>query len=117
MFSMTGQATSAWPSALEKTRHHPSGCQNRSMEQRTSSTYGILRPDAARVPLELVSGAPAADVADLVERHWTVRWGLPPGGAFTQEILPHPCVNLVTEAHLVAVHGVPLSRGRKRLEG
>ncbi|MEA2128520.1 MAG: hypothetical protein QOJ85_1411, partial [Solirubrobacteraceae bacterium] len=31
--------------------------------------------------------------------------------------LPHPCVNLVTEHDLVALHGMPLSRGSKRLKG
>jgi AraC-like DNA-binding protein len=93
------------------------GWQNSRMEQRTTSTHGILRPDAGRARFELVRLAPADDVADLVERHWTVRWSLPPGAAFTQEVLPHPCANLVTEADLVAVHGMPHSRGRKRLEG
>jgi AraC-like DNA-binding protein len=87
------------------------------VEQPTTSTHGILRPDAGRARFDLVRHAPADDVADLVERHWTVSWSLPRGAAFTQEVLPHPCVNLVTEAHLVAVHGIPLSRARKRLEG
>lgn len=87
------------------------------MQQQTASTHGILRPDAGRALFELVRRDPAPDVADLVERHWTVSWSLPPGVAFTQEVLPHPCANLVTEADLVAVHGMPLSRGRKQLDG
>lgn len=87
------------------------------VHEQTASTHGMLRPDRGQGRFRLVRHAPAANVADLVERHWTVSWSLPRGVAFTQEVLPHPCANLVTEAHLVAVHGMPLSRGRKTLEG
>jgi AraC-like DNA-binding protein len=90
---------------------------NRGVQAQTTSTHGILRPDAAAMRFELVRRAPSGDLAEFVERHWTVHWRLPAGMAFTQEVLPHPCVNLVTESHLVAVHGIPVSRGRKRLEG
>jgi AraC-like DNA-binding protein len=87
------------------------------MPEQTTSTHGVLRPDLARTRFKLERHPPTEDVADLVERHWTVSWSVPAGVGFTQEILPHPCVNLVTEADLVAVHGMPLSRGTKRLEG
>lgn len=81
----------------------------------TTSTHGILRAPAAL--FELTRHAPADDLADYVERHWVVRWNLPEGASFTQEILPHPCVNLVTESSGVAVHGTPVERSRHRLEG
>jgi AraC-like DNA-binding protein len=95
----------------------PLGWHNLPVQPQTSSTHGILEPDAGRARFELVRHAPAEDVAEFVERHWTVSWSLPHGVHFTQELLPQPCANLVTESHLVAVHGIPLGRGRKRLEG
>jgi len=53
---------------------------------------------------------PAADLAALVERHWLVSWELPPGGAGSVTLLPHPCVNLVLDAGRLTVSGV----GRER---
>jgi AraC-like DNA-binding protein len=82
----------------------------------TTSTHGILGAPEAR-GFELTRHPPAADLADYIERHWVVRWSLPPGETFTQELLPHPCVNLVTESSGSAVHGMPLSRSQHRLEG
>src|SRR5436853_6548944 len=90
---------------------------NRVVQPQTTSTHGILRPDAAAMRFRLFRSAPADDLADVIERHWTVRWHLPAAMTFTQEVLPHPCVNLVTESRLVAVHGIPVSRGSKRLAG
>src|SRR4051812_42507619 len=116
---MGGQAICVRRRALEKTRQQPPArmADSALVHEQTASTHGILRPDRGQSRFRLVRHAPAADVADLVERHWTVSWNLPRGATFTQEVLPHPCANLVTEAHLVAVHGMPLSRGRKTLEG
>jgi AraC-like DNA-binding protein len=88
-----------------------------TVAEQTTSTHGVLRPDLAHTRFKLERRPPAEDLADLVERHWTVSWSVPPGAAFTQELLPHPCGNLVTEADFVAVHGMPLRRGAKRLEG
>lgn len=101
----------------KRVRDELPGWHNSRVPHQTASTHGILRPDAGQARFELVRHEPADDVADLVERHWTVSWSLPRGVAFTQEVLPHPCANLVTEADLIAVHGMPLSRGRKRLQG
>jgi AraC-like DNA-binding protein len=85
-------------------------------EQPTATTRGILEPGAAST-YKLTRFAPSEDVSAYVERHWVVRWGLGPSRRFTQELLPHPCVNLVTEAHGVAVHGIPLARSRHELAG
>jgi AraC-like DNA-binding protein len=46
-----------------------------------------------------------------------VRWDLRGGPPFTQEILPHPCMNLVAEPGRIAVYGIPLGRSPHRLEG
>jgi AraC-like DNA-binding protein len=83
----------------------------------TASTHGILHPDAGRPHFRLTRHAPSGDLADYVERHWIVEWDLPAGASFTQAILPHPCVNLASEPGLTAVHGVPLGRASRRLEG
>jgi AraC-like DNA-binding protein len=83
---------------------------------RTTSVHGILGAAEAR-GFTLTRHAAAADLADYIERHWVVSWSLPPGVTFTQEMLPHPCVNLVTESAGVAVHGIPLARARHPLEG
>ena len=58
----------------------------------------------------LVRVPAAADLADLVERHWLVTWDLPPGRTQEVTLLPHPCVNLVFDAGMVAIAGV----GRER---
>ena len=87
------------------------------MQPQTTSTHGILGQAGGRARFALTRRPPASDVASYIERHWIVRWDLEPDAGFTQEVLPHPCANLVTEPGLVAVHGIPLSRGRRRLDG
>ena len=81
------------------------------------TTHGILRPDAGRAHFALVRRPPSDELAPYVERHWIVRWDLRGGPPFTQEILPHPCVNLVGEPGRIAVHGIPFGRSPHRLEG
>jgi AraC-like DNA-binding protein len=81
------------------------------------STQGILEPGSAATRFVLTRTEPSPDLRDHVERHWVVRWALPEGEPFVQEILPHPCVNLAGEPGLIAVHGIPLGRSSHRLEG
>jgi len=50
---------------------------------------------------------PAPDLADVVDRHWIVRWDLRGRPSFRQDILPHPCVNVVFEPSGPAVYGIP----------
>lgn len=71
----------------------------------SASQAGILNPGAAPAQFDLRRHAPAADLADLVERHWIVRWDLTGRPPHLQETLPHPCVNLVIQAGCSAVHG------------
>jgi AraC-like DNA-binding protein len=85
-------------------------------QQATATTHGILKA-GSEPRFELTRRPPADDLADYVERHWVVRWSLGPSERFTQELLPHPCVNLVTEAHGAAVHGIPLARSKHQLQG
>jgi AraC-like DNA-binding protein len=81
----------------------------------TTSLGGILDPDAARRHFRLTRYPPSADLADLVERHWIVEWDL--DAPFTQELVTHPCVNLVFEADVALVHGVITGRGAKEIAG
>lgn len=83
----------------------------------TTSTRGILRTGPQALPFTLERFAPATAVASRVERYWTTRWDLPDGREHVQEILPHPCVNLVAYGGIVRVHGIPLRRDARRLAG
>lgn len=78
--------------------------------------HTVLEPDAGRSHFELIRRPPAEDLTSQVERHWIVRWDTR-GEPFTQEILPHPCVNLVSAGGVTAGYGIPLGRSSRRLEG
>jgi AraC-like DNA-binding protein len=83
----------------------------------TVTTRGILEPDAAAAHFRLTRLPPSPDLAPFVERHWIVAWDLRGRPPFTQEVLPHPCVNLVVEPGLAAVHGVGSGRFARELRG
>lgn len=70
----------------------------------TTSEHGLL--GVRDLDLALDRFPPAADLAGLVERHWLVSWGLPPGREASVTLLPHPCVNLVLDGGRLAVSGV-----------
>jgi AraC-like DNA-binding protein len=86
-------------------------------EAKGSQPQGVLQPERAAAHFTLERRRPAADLADYVDRHWIVRWDLGSSGPFTQEILPHPCVNIVSEPGLIAVWGIPTEVSPHRLEG
>jgi len=81
----------------------------------TASTRGILNPAAGLKRFELRRHAPSADLAKLVDWHWIIRWSLTE--PFEQELLPHPCVNLVIETGRSAVYGIGTRRDVTRLTG
>jgi AraC-like DNA-binding protein len=80
-----------------------------------ASTHGILRPEQGftRFALDRVPASPA--LAPFVDWFWIVRWDLE--APFAQEVLPHPCVNLVIERDKSAVHGPANARFVASLEG
>ncbi len=92
-----------------------------------SSTLGILNPAAGLGRFWLDRLPPPEDLEDVVERFWTVRWDLAPGETFTQEVLPHPAVNLSFErsthdvraarSHGLRAHGISTRRFAAALEG
>lgn len=83
----------------------------------TATTRGLLDPAAGRGAFELVRLAPVPELADVVERHWIVRWDVPPGTTFEQVVVPHPNANLVAEADVFAAHGIPPGLFRRALRG
>lgn len=83
------------------------------MEQEPVGSRGILEPGAEDMVFRRTVVDPHPELSPFVERHWIVRWSVP--DAFTQSILPHPCVNLTAEPGLIAVYGIPLERSEHRL--
>jgi AraC-like DNA-binding protein len=71
-------------------------------------TREILDPALAARRFTLDRRKPAPALERLVKRYWIVRWDL--AGRFSQETLPHPCVNVAFGTHQPGVHGV----GRRR---
>jgi AraC-like DNA-binding protein len=87
------------------------------MRQPTASTHGILGPDAVGRVFSLRRSRPAADLTHLIERHWIVRWDLRGRPPYRQEVVTHPCVNLVFEPRGAAVFGVQRRRDSRLLRG
>jgi AraC-like DNA-binding protein len=87
------------------------------MTQATASTHGILGPDAIGRVFSLTRSAPAADLGRVIERHWVVQWDLGDRPPHRQEVVTHPCVNLVFEPYGAAVFGVQRRRDARVLRG
>jgi AraC-like DNA-binding protein len=83
----------------------------------TTSTRGILRPEAVGRVFELRRTPPVDELAHLIERHWVVSWDLRGRPPYRQEVAGHPCVNLVFEPHGAAVFGVHRRPDSRTLTG
>jgi AraC-like DNA-binding protein len=83
----------------------------------TPDTRGILDPQRGASHFALRRHAPGPEVAHRVERHWIVSWDLRGRSPYTQDVLPHPCVNVVFEGGNGRVFGLVRDRFRRRLEG
>jgi AraC-like DNA-binding protein len=83
----------------------------------TADTRGILNPQEGASHFHLTRHAPAPEIAERVERHWIVSWDLRGRSPYTQDVLPHPCVNLVFEGSHGRVYGIVRDRFSRRLEG
>lgn len=81
------------------------------------STRGILRPQLGLEHFQLDRVEPPDDLRSITSGLWTVRWDLPEGRAFEQEILPFPNVNLAFEEGHLNVHGPAQERFVARLAG
>jgi AraC-like DNA-binding protein len=87
------------------------------MQVLTADTRGILNPQAGAAHFRLTRHAPSPAVAARVDRHWIVGWDLRGRSPFTQDVLPHPCVNVVFEQGNGRVYGLVKTRFSRRLEG
>ncbi len=83
----------------------------------TTSTRGILRPDQLGRAFSLTRLLPPPDLADVVERHWVVRWDLRDRDPYTSEVITHPCVNVCFEPHGAHIYGVQRPKDVRELSG
>jgi AraC-like DNA-binding protein len=83
----------------------------------STSQRGILNPRVGAEHFQLSRHAPADDLAPWIERHWLIRWDLRGQPPFRQEVLSHPCVNVVIQAGCTAAHGVTSGRFATVLSG
>src|SRR4051794_33247267 len=97
------------PERLGRIRH--------AMSRPTASTRGILAPEAIGRVFSLRRSPPAPDLGHLIERHWVVRWDLGDRPPYRQELVTHPCVNLVFEPSGAGVFGVHRRRDSRMLSG
>jgi AraC-like DNA-binding protein len=78
---------------------------------------GLLNPTLATTKFHLSRHAPTADIGYFVLRYWIISWDLRNQAPHVQELIPHPCVNVVFEQHRAAVYGVTHRRSAHRLDG
>src|SRR5258708_13378078 len=57
----------------------------------------ILNPKAAEKKFQLSRHVPTQDLRYFVNHYWIVSWDLSNQEPYLQEVLTHPCVNLVIE--------------------
>lgn len=76
---------------------------------------GILHPASAPITLDRLP--PRGPVARFVDRYWISSWDLPAGVRHEQQVLVHPVVNVVFEAHGASASGVDTGRFATVLEG
>lgn len=93
------------------------GAVERRAERPNTSTRGILRPLAGFDRFKLSRVPPPDDLAPFVVWFWTVRWDLPDGQRYAQEVLPFPGVHLACEEGEYRVHGPSTRRFVAQLSG
>jgi len=81
------------------------------------STLGILNPCDGLRHFRLERRDPCAELRPFISNYWSTAWDLRERSPFSQEVLPHPCVNLVFEAERTAVHGPAAQRFVAHLSG
>jgi AraC-like DNA-binding protein len=77
----------------------------------------IITPRSVLQVAGIVCVAPQEDLADLVERHWIVRWDQSGRPALRHEVLPDPSINLVVEPLGRFLYGVGSGRSLHELTG
>ena len=87
------------------------------METTRDTPRGIIDRRSGERRFRLARYRPAADLEDLVEHYWSVRWDLRGQQPFRQETLPHPSVCIAVEPGRAEVVGVVTGRFARVLEG
>jgi AraC-like DNA-binding protein len=77
----------------------------------------ILNPKAAEKKFQLSRHVPAQDLSYFVNHYWIVSWDLSNQEPYLQEVLPHPCVNLVIEKDHSRIAGVTTGKFSYLLKG
>jgi AraC-like DNA-binding protein len=85
------------------------------MTPSTTSRKGILKPHQGASAFTLQRFEPHVTLAPFVETYWVVAWDLG-DGSHTQQVLPHPSVNLVFEPQ-ARIYGVDRRIFTRRLTG
>ncbi|NUR63221.1 MAG: AraC family transcriptional regulator [Catenulispora sp.] len=97
--------------------HHPQEPAKAQVAPVQEDSRGILHPAAAHTVFHLDRFPSTGAAARFVDRYWLSTWNLPPGVRHEQQVLVHPVVNVVFEAHGAVVSGVDTGRFATVLEG
>ena len=78
---------------------------------------GIVTPEAGLAHFRLDRYPPSPGVDRFVDRYWVVSWDLRDRPAHTQQVLPHPVVNVVFMDGAAIAHGVKSRIDSRTLSG
>lgn len=87
------------------------------VDDASKDARGILAPDVGLDRFDLERFAPSDTARRLVDRYWVVRWDLPAGEHFDQQVWPHPVTNVVIEGGTATAGGVTTQLFTRRLQG
>ena len=76
----------------------------------------MLRRGEGDRPFQLTRSPPTKELAEIVHAYWSVRWSLGTG-THSQEVLPHPAIQLVVEEGVSGVFRISRRKAVRRLRG
>lgn len=80
-------------------------------------SLGVLNLEAGEKKFSLTRHEPAEELRFFIQRYWIVSWDLRGQDPYRQDVLPHPCVNLVFDKGKTAVFGVSKGKFSYLLQG
>lgn len=78
---------------------------------------GLLHSEGNVAPFQLVRYNASPVLADIVDCYWITRWNLAGAPDHHQELLPHPCIQVVIEKSESAIFGIGRAKTVKVLSG
>ena len=87
------------------------------VRSRRDPPRGLIQRDAQPPPFSLERYHAEGPLAELVDCYWITRWDLPAPGSHRQEILAHPCLQLVVTGEGSGVFGIGRERAVRELTG